>query len=70
MTRGLWREGRHWQADIECVSVWVGIATDRWMVGVVFNPQALLVGFGVGGLYFGIGAGEFSDHNDDCGRRG
>ena len=41
----LWREGRHWQTEIGPAAFWVGIATDRWMLGVVLNPQALNLGF-------------------------
>ena len=52
----LWREGRHWQTEIGPAAFWVGIATDRWMLGVVLNPQALNLGFGIGPFYFGIGA--------------
>ena len=48
-----WREGRHWQIDWWRVSGWVGI-TSRFMLGVVVNGWCL--GFGIGPLYFGIGA--------------
>lgn len=52
----MWREGRHWQIEIGRASFWLGIASDRWMLGVIFNTQALNLGFGIGPVYFGIGA--------------
>jgi hypothetical protein len=50
-----WSEGRHWQIDGKRLSAWVGIAGDRWMVGVIFNYASGTLGFGLGPIYAGVG---------------
>ena len=51
-----WREGRHAQADLRRGgSAWIGLALDRWMLGVVVNMESRTFGVGVGPVYFGVG---------------
>jgi hypothetical protein len=42
--------------DVWRVSGWFGLATERLMIGVVFNTDSLTLGVGLGPIYFGLGA--------------
>lgn len=50
-----WREGRHLQLDGRRLSCWAGLATDRWMFGIVYNTESRTLGFALGPLYAGVG---------------
>lgn len=55
-TTRLWREGRHWQVERGPFAAWVGVASDRVMVGLIWNYEFRSLGLGLGPIYAGVGA--------------